>query len=153
MEAFLNALKSELKFLFSGKGMPYEKVCLLVAMVVTVILSVLLSGNFAKDAKVVVIDLDNSAYTRELITRIDGRFQLIRFSVFAMFRHMPTTLLLTAFFLVCFLGAIIVPIGLIFMPGLWLYGYSFFVERILRKYMTQEMRNLWDGEEAFCGQE
>ena len=72
MEAFLNALKSELKFLFSGKGMPYEKVCLLVAMVVTVILSVLLSGNFAKDAKVVVIDLDNSAYTRELITRIDA---------------------------------------------------------------------------------
>ena len=52
--------------------MPYEKVCLLVAMVVTVILSVLLSGNFAKDAKVVIIDLDNSAYTRELTTRIDA---------------------------------------------------------------------------------
>lgn len=52
--------------------MPYERVCLLVAMVVTVILSVLLSGNFAKEARVAVIDLDNSAYTRELITRVNA---------------------------------------------------------------------------------
>ena len=52
--------------------MPYEKVCLMVAMVITVILSVILSGNIAKDAKVAVIDLDNSAYTRELINRIDA---------------------------------------------------------------------------------
>ena len=40
--------------------MPYEKVCLMVAMVITVIMSVILSGNIAKDAKVAVIDLDNS---------------------------------------------------------------------------------------------
>ena len=72
MNGFIEAFKGEIKFLFSGRGMPYEKVCLLVAMVVTVILSVLLSGNFAKDAKVVIIDLDNSAYTRELTTRIDA---------------------------------------------------------------------------------
>jgi len=52
--------------------MPYEKVCLMVAMVISVILSVLLSGNFAKDAEVAVVDLDNSAYTRELINRIDA---------------------------------------------------------------------------------
>ncbi len=52
--------------------MPYEKVCLMVAMVITVIMSVILSGNIAKDAKVAVIDLDNSAYTRELINRIDA---------------------------------------------------------------------------------
>ena len=44
----------------------------MVAMVITVILSVILSGNIAKDAKVVVIDLDNSAYTRELTSRIDA---------------------------------------------------------------------------------
>ena len=52
--------------------MPYEKVCLMVAMVISVILSVLLAGNFARDAQVTVIDLDNSAYTRELINRIDA---------------------------------------------------------------------------------
>ena len=52
--------------------MPYEKVCLMVAMVISVILSVLLSGNFAKDAEVVVIDLDNSAYSREMTNKIDA---------------------------------------------------------------------------------
>ena len=68
----MNSLRDEIKFLFSGQGMPYEKVCIMVAMVITVFMSVLLTGNIAKDAKVVVIDLDNSAYTRELTSRIDA---------------------------------------------------------------------------------
>ena len=69
---FINSFKDEIKFLFSGKGMPYEKVCLMVAMIISVFLSVLLAGNFAKDAPVIVIDLDNSKYSRELITQIDS---------------------------------------------------------------------------------
>ena len=52
--------------------MPYEKVCIMVAMVISVVLSVLLSGNFGKDVEVVVIDLDNSAYSREMTNRIDA---------------------------------------------------------------------------------
>lgn len=52
--------------------MPYEKVCIMVAMVITLFVSVLLTGNIAKDVKVVVIDLDNSAYTRDLTNRIDA---------------------------------------------------------------------------------
>ncbi|MBR0060113.1 MAG: ABC transporter permease, partial [Selenomonadaceae bacterium] len=52
--------------------MPYEKVCLTVAMIISVVLSVLLAGNFAKDAPVIVVDLDNSKYSRELITQIDS---------------------------------------------------------------------------------
>ncbi|MBQ7704846.1 MAG: universal stress protein [Selenomonadaceae bacterium] len=52
--------------------MPYEKVCIMVAMVISVVLSVLLSGNFSKDAPVAVIDLDNSRYSRELINKIDA---------------------------------------------------------------------------------
>ncbi|SHK80642.1 ABC-2 type transport system permease protein [Selenomonas ruminantium] len=52
--------------------MPYEKVCLMVAMVITIFMSVILSGNIAKDAKVAIIDLDNSAYTRSLINRIEA---------------------------------------------------------------------------------
>ena len=52
--------------------MPYEKVCIMVAMVISVILSVMLSGNFSKDAPVAVIDLDNSKYSRELITKINA---------------------------------------------------------------------------------
>ena len=69
---FINSLKDEVKFLFSGKGMPYEKVCLTVAMIISVFLSVLLAGNFSKDAPVIIIDLDNSKYSRELITQIDS---------------------------------------------------------------------------------
>ena len=69
---FKESFLSEIKFLFSGKGMPYEKVCIMVAMVVSVILSVMMSGNFSKDAPVAVIDLDNSKYSRDLITKIDA---------------------------------------------------------------------------------
>ena len=68
----MNSLKDEVKFLFSGQGMPYEKVCIMVAMIVTIFISVLLNGNIAKDADVVVVDLDNSAYTHELINKIDA---------------------------------------------------------------------------------
>lgn len=41
-------------------------------MVVSIFLTLLMSGNFAKDAPVAVIDLDNSRYSRELITRIQA---------------------------------------------------------------------------------
>ena len=69
---FVESFKDEVKFLFSGKGMPYEKVCLTVAVIVTVLLSVLMGQNFAKDAPVVVIDLDNSRLSREITTQIDS---------------------------------------------------------------------------------
>ncbi|MBR2216508.1 MAG: ABC transporter permease [Selenomonadaceae bacterium] len=52
--------------------MPYEKVCIMVAMVVTLLLTVLLGQNFAKDAKVAVIDLDNTKYSQELITKLNA---------------------------------------------------------------------------------
>ena len=70
--SLLESIKDEINFLFSGKGMPYEKVCIMVAMVISVILSVLMSGNFAKDAPVAIIDLDNSRYSHELISKIDA---------------------------------------------------------------------------------
>ena len=63
----MNSLRDELHFLFSGHGMPYEKVAIMVAVVVTVLLTVLLGNNFARDARVAVIDLDNSRYSHEVI--------------------------------------------------------------------------------------
>ena len=68
----MNSLKDEVKYLFSGQGMPYEKVAIMVAVVITVLLTVLLGNNFAKDAKVAVIDLDNSKYSHELIDKINA---------------------------------------------------------------------------------
>ena len=44
---FINSLKDEVKFLFSGKGMPYEKVCLTVAMIISVFLNELIAINNA----------------------------------------------------------------------------------------------------------
>ena len=70
--SLLDSLKDEINFLFSGKGMPYEKICMIVAMVISLILSVLMHGNFAKDAPVIVIDLDNSRYSKELISKINA---------------------------------------------------------------------------------
>lgn len=47
---FLPALKAETGFLFSGQGMPYEKVCIMVAMVVSLVLGIMLSDNIAKES-------------------------------------------------------------------------------------------------------
>lgn len=68
----MNSLKNEIRFLFSGQGMPYEKVCLMVAMVVTVLLTAMMSHNFAEDARVTVIDMDNTRYSHEIIDRINA---------------------------------------------------------------------------------
>ena len=67
-----NSLVDEVRFLFSGQGMPYEKVCLTVTIVITVILCALLQGNISQDAPVAVIDLDNSAYSHELTSHIEN---------------------------------------------------------------------------------
>ena len=69
---FKESFLDEIKFLFSGKGMPYEKVCIMVAMVISVVLSVILAGNFGKDSPIAVIDLDNTKYSHELITKINS---------------------------------------------------------------------------------
>lgn len=68
----MNSLKDELKYLFSGQGMPYEKVSLMVAVIITVFLTVIFGNNFIKDAHVAVADLDNSKYSREFIDKINA---------------------------------------------------------------------------------
>ena len=68
----MNSLKDEIKYLFSGMGMPYEKVSIMVAVVITIFFTVILGNNFIKDAEVVVIDLDNTKYSREFIDKINA---------------------------------------------------------------------------------
>ena len=68
----VNSLKDEIRFLFSGQGMPYEKVCIMVATVIALVLGTMLSSNIAADAPVAVIDLDNSAYSHEMTNRINA---------------------------------------------------------------------------------
>ena len=59
-------------YVYSGMGMPYEKVAMLVAVVCAVLFTVLLGNNFIEEAPVAVIDLDNSKYSHELIQEMDA---------------------------------------------------------------------------------
>lgn len=65
-------LKDELAYLFSGKGMPYEKVSIMIAVVVTLLFSTIFSNNYIKEGKIAVIDLDNSKFSHELIDKINA---------------------------------------------------------------------------------
>ncbi len=68
----INSLNNEIKYLFSGLGMPYEKLSLIVAIFVTVFFSIYLGNNTTRDVAVAVIDLDHSRYSQELVSKIDS---------------------------------------------------------------------------------
>lgn len=73
------------------------------------------------------------------------RMKLFRFALYATFRHIFITILgLIAIVLSVALVLVFPPI-LIILPGLLMYVFTILVERILRKYMTKEMLDQWDG--------
>lgn len=67
----MHSLKDELTYFFSGKGMPYAKVSLIIAIIMVVVFSAIGSDNYIKDGKVAVIDLDNSKFSHEFIEEIN----------------------------------------------------------------------------------
>ena len=68
----MNSLKDEIAFLFSGRGMPYEKVAMMVAIVCAVVFTLVLGNNVVREAPVAVIDMDNSKYSHEFTQMIDS---------------------------------------------------------------------------------
>lgn len=68
----MNSLKDEIKFLFSGMGMPYEKVAMMVALVCSIFFTLTLGNNVILKGPVAVIDLDNSKYSHEVAEEIDS---------------------------------------------------------------------------------
>ncbi len=52
--------------------MPYEKVAIMVALVITVFFTLIFGENFAKNAPIVVVDLDQSRYSRGLTEKLDS---------------------------------------------------------------------------------
>ncbi len=68
----MDSVKDEIEFLLSGKGMPYQKVSLTVAVIITVFFTLAMYNNSIQDARVAVIDLDNSKYSHELTQKIDA---------------------------------------------------------------------------------
>ncbi|MDF2633641.1 MAG: putative efflux protein [Pelosinus sp.] len=67
----MHSLKDELTYFFSGKGMPYAKVSLIIAIIMVVVFSAIGSDNYIKDGKVAVIDLDNSKFSHEFIEEMN----------------------------------------------------------------------------------
>lgn len=67
----MHSLKDELAYFFSGKGMPYGKVSMMIAIVVVLLFTAVFSDNYIKDGKVVVIDLDNSKFSHEFIEEMN----------------------------------------------------------------------------------
>lgn len=68
----MHSLKDELTYFFSGRGMPYAKVSMIVALVVALLFPAVFSNNYIKDGKVAVIDLDNSKFSHEFIEEINA---------------------------------------------------------------------------------
>lgn len=68
----MSSLADEIHFLFSGRGMPYEKVSLLVAIVITVFFTAAMGYNYTRDVNVVVVDLDHSRTSQEVVEMINS---------------------------------------------------------------------------------
>lgn len=86
-------------------------------------------------------------YTYPVLSRFEiEKMKLVKFSIMIMFRHFPTTLILLAMWVMAMAGLLYLPAGVVFLPGIYLYLCSFFMEKILRKYMSEEMLRKWDGE-------
>ncbi|MBQ8682763.1 MAG: ABC transporter permease [Selenomonadales bacterium] len=56
----MKSLRDEIEYLLSGMGMPYHKVAMTIAIAVTILFTIAFPLNYAKNAPVAVIDLDNS---------------------------------------------------------------------------------------------
>lgn len=94
----------------------------------------------------IVFVLGIMIYSFPALSRFDmNRMRIFRFSLYAVFRHLPSTLLMLIILIASIAIMVIFPVGVIFMPGVCLYAYSYLMERILRKYMTEDMLALWDG--------
>jgi len=93
-------------------------------------------------------------YTYPTLSRfVMTRFRIVRFAIYALFRHMLTTLILLVVFIISFVALVVFPVCVIIMPGLCLYIYSLFMEKILRRYMSEEMIAQWDGPKDIMDEE
>lgn len=71
--------------------------------------------------------------------------QIAKFAVFAMFRHMLSTLAMLVVVVASIILMIVFPMSILFLPAGNLYLQSVMVERILRRYMSEEQLAQWDG--------
>ena len=70
------------------------------------------------------------------LSRFDKRgFQIFKFGVVTAFRHFPSAFAIAAMFALAGLFVYKMPWGFALWPGFALYGSTFLMERVMRKYM------------------
>lgn len=85
---------------------------------------------------VAVLAAANLLFMFMLLSRFDMRgFKFIKFGVLIMFRHLPTALIILLMAGAAAVACYYMPWGLWLFPGLALYGSTFVMERIMKKYM------------------
>lgn len=67
----IKSMLEELDAMLSGHFIPYYKVCLGLAAIVSLIFSIVLSHGSVFEGKIAVIDLDGSNYSTELISKVN----------------------------------------------------------------------------------
>lgn len=89
-----------------------------------------------------------SFFTYAFLSRFTLKgWKLVKFAMFATFRHFPSAILLVLCFAACGLLIGLVPVGIVIVPAFFMFVYTWLLEKILRKYMTEEMIKAWDGPE------
>lgn len=71
MQNIVNSMKEELDAMTSGHFVPYYKAAIVVAAIVSLIFSLLFTHGTVFEGKIAVIDLDNSPYSTELISKVN----------------------------------------------------------------------------------
>ncbi|WP_218057042.1 MULTISPECIES: ABC transporter permease [unclassified Gilliamella] len=71
MQNIIKSMLEELDAMLSGHFIPYYKVCLGLAAIVSLIFSMVLSHGSVFEGKIAVIDLDSSNYSTELISKVN----------------------------------------------------------------------------------
>lgn len=62
-------------------------------------------------------------------------FKLFKFAAITAFRHFPTSIAIVVFFVAAGILVYLMPWGFCLFPGFALYGSTFLMERVMRKYM------------------
>lgn len=98
---------------------------------------------------IAVLLLGVYAYAYPILSRFSlgsGRIMLMSMQLF--FRHFPTTMALVGLFLLTVFGMYMLPWAFFILPGLFMFTATFFMERVLLKYMPKpeegsEEAELW----------
>lgn len=72
IKQMVQAFCEELEVMRSGNSMPYHKLALMVALVTSLVFSILLQHEVVFDGHIAVIDLDDSRYSQTLIQKLDS---------------------------------------------------------------------------------